>query len=485
MRRSRMTGADGADEASPASSTSRRQKLANSILRMRRSSAPEGPAPSPRGGSRVAAAAPETDAERATVRRAFIHSMRRPFMRRRDTPHDEDAGAPALGSTATGESPVPRRSRSASRLDRVPPKPERSLSVSQLEREATNPLEPSHAPSGKAGARGRRILSDGFALPAIGGAKPLDGATGAVPAQQPAAEPASLELDEPAAAAAALSCGGGPLSIEMHLPRGGRTNGVAGWGATHQRPIRINDPTPLRVETEQFEGHALFLLRAPKVWQPGYPPEYVAPAAVEFFKRPGNERSRFEIQVQGRFRAGAPAHPLSQLWLAIEIEEPLSLGFLTRGVCAAALRVLKAIAKGALHASWGSGPVGQQLPPGSGTQVELPHLAVPFTYVRCVVTPEGQAPPALGAEASAAIGKAIEASPPAGDGAQLPAAARAQPAGAGGTVTLAYNSSFFDPVLWMISGLGSLPPLSIHDILAELPVFITVYSLGPVSLGGS
>ncbi|KAG8470649.1 hypothetical protein KFE25_009070 [Diacronema lutheri] len=467
----RRTASDGEYETEPGAAPQPAQALRISRVRL----------PTLGSASRVPALSPDPaagahDVPPATLRHATSFSIRPRFPKRRSMSAEVDAGALDVSSTggappgAPASTAPPRRSLA-----------DRTLSLGPRSRTSANDAPPAPTSSSTgASATASRCTSVRASPERQAGATAgrADGIWSTLDDGAPRPPSPPLPRSQPNMA---LTGGTGPLSVQLLLPREGRTNGAVGWA--EPIAVGINDPVPLRVQAEHFAGSALFLLKPPAA---GQPRDFDAPHAVDFFKLAGNERSKFEIQVQGRFRPGAPPHPLSQLWLSLEIEEALTLGFLTRGICAGVLRVLKALAKGALHASWGTGPIGTQLPAGhTGPAVELPHLAVPFSAVRCVLTPDGEQPPSLGAEASVAMSRAAAARGGSGDGAQLPDAARAPPAGGGSTLTFAYNSPFLDPVLWVISGLGSLPPLSLHDILAELPIFITVYALRPAQPGMS
>lgn len=134
------------------------------------------------------------------------------------------------------------------------------------------------------------------------------------------------------------------------------------------RLITPNSTEPIPFSNDIFEGKVLFMVNSD------------LPMDEKFTQRFSNDKNKFEVQVQGKFKNIPPG---CFMYLGGEITRRMELGLLTKGVCTSLLQFCKSL-NASLHHSY-----------GDKENAELPHICAPFwtTVDRLVVTKPGNTPP--------------------------------------------------------------------------------------------
>lgn len=204
------------------------------------------------------------------------------------------------------------------------------------------------------------------------------------------------------------------------------------------RPITPNSRSPVRVVNPNFDGQVLLKLKT----TPEDP--YYAP----YFE---GRRRMFELQVQGRILAVSKNE---QLYIGMECQKPLELGWWGRFACSIVLRLLHALSFGA-HAS-----------PFCNDGSEIPHIALPLntTVDRLIITPPGETPPEL----------CVDMLPEIMTKEMRSAVDHFDPEN---IYTVSFHSMYLDWSKWQLVNIPGLRPVNLQWFFGQQPVNFVAYSM--------
>ena len=221
------------------------------------------------------------------------------------------------------------------------------------------------------------------------------------------------------------------------------------------QPLQVNSRVPVPIETALFSGCALFLVR----------PEPEAADTYYMGKVFRGRRRRFEVQMQGRFKAATPGG----VFTGGEVELPqMQLGLLTKGVARGVLSLISAVLP--IHFSFGN--------PSLSQNAERPHIVSNLMIAadRMIVTPAGEAPPPLGTDATFDL-EDLEDNAARKRRRQLGAI----PFEVGPTYTFSFNTSNLDLPTWKMVGVPFSGTVDLHNFWQDGALRIVCYHLRPKS----
>ena len=217
-----------------------------------------------------------------------------------------------------------------------------------------------------------------------------------------------------------------------------------------------------------FEGRVMLLVRTPDVDDPNDPTHLGAtPRRISqsFFK---GKKRRFEFQFQVRLKRV----PTGPLFLGCELEHPIKVGAITKGLVNILLAMVRRINPG-FHYSWG--PDHKTDPKAFQTgDYEKTHLSFPLeaSMDRIVITKPGQTPPELGHE--------LYESPE--------SVKRRRKQGAGSvdwnlddTYTMCLWSAYCDWIQWKSMNVPGMSPFSISRVSGQQPIYLSFYEIEGVA----
>ena len=209
-----------------------------------------------------------------------------------------------------------------------------------------------------------------------------------------------------------------------------------------------NSHQPMPFKNDLFEGRVLLML-VDKAG--GDEDEHGDKPYASHFN--GKQRI-MEIQLQGKFLR----QPRGHLWLGGEIGDKMSLGWGLKAFCGVLLGVIRKIGKGNIHHSFGDAE-------------EKPSIVSTFYHFvdRLIVTPAGEAPPALGGD-----GELPE------DNAARKARKKAKVVPAidtSATYTFSVYTKYVDLLHWKVCGLPGLRPFDLHSFWGTQPLTFVCYDL--------
>jgi hypothetical protein len=281
--------------------------------------------------------------------------------------------------------------------------------------------------------------------------------------------------------------------------------------ATKQR-IVPNTPMPFPLNNECFTGHVMLLIRTPDVDEPTYhshlssmlfastspsttsidsnsnsnnnsnpssssthhplPPPPVATPMGDTPKRVSeyflDKKRRFEFQFQIRLKKV----PTGPLFLGCELEYPIKVGTITKGLVGLLLAMVRRINPG-FHYSWGTQQQVTKECVLSGNY-EKTHLSFPVeaSMDRIVITKAGDEPPPLGSE--------LYESPE--------SIKRRRRTGAGSvpwnttdTFTMCLWSAYCDWIQWKSLNVPGVSPFSLCRVTGRQPIYLCVYELPSIT----
>jgi Protein of unknown function (DUF1769) len=248
--------------------------------------------------------------------------------------------------------------------------------------------------------------------------------------------------------------------------------------STKQR-IVPNSPMPFPLNNECFTGHVMLLVRTPDVDEShsvekanmGDTPKRVS----EYFS---DKKRRFEFQFQIRLKKV----PTGPLFLGCELEHPIKVGAITKGLVGVLLAMVRRINPG-FHYSWGTQPVlntdgkgvackatKQEKEILASGKYEKTHLSFPVEASMdiIVITKAGDEPPALGSELYEAP-ESIKRRRKLGAG--------SVPWNTTDTFTMCLWSAYCDWIQWRSLNVPGVSPFSLCRVTATQPIYLCVYEL--------
>lgn len=241
--------------------------------------------------------------------------------------------------------------------------------------------------------------------------------------------------------------------------------------STAQRIVPNGPPSPL--SNDCFTGHVMLLMRTPDVDNEVSGPDGSILTSDQLGSVPqevshyfGDKKRRFEFQFQIRLKKV----PRGALFLGCELEHPIKVGTITKGLVGILLAMVRRINPG-FHYSWGSDDVN----PADRTSgnYEKTHLSFPVeaSMDRIVITPPGEAPPTLGEEL-------VES---------LESVKRRRKMGVGSVdwntedvYTMCLWSAYADWIKWKSLNVPGVAPFSLSRVTGTQPIYLSVYEIASV-----
>ena len=232
---------------------------------------------------------------------------------------------------------------------------------------------------------------------------------------------------------------------------------------TKNARIVPNGP-PAVLENDCFEGKVMLLIRTPDVDDPQADPTLLAetPRRIsEYFK---DKKRHFEFQFQIKLKKV----PTGPLFLGCELEHPIRVGAITKGLVNILLAMVRRINPG-FHYSWG--PHHKMDPKNFETgNYEKTHLSFPVeaSMDRIVITKPGEQLPELGFE----LFESNES------------VKRRRKTGAGSvdwnledTYTMCLWSAYCDWIQWRSLNVPGMAPFSLCRVTGHQPIYLSVYEI--------
>jgi len=224
---------------------------------------------------------------------------------------------------------------------------------------------------------------------------------------------------------------------------------------------------PAFLDNDCFEGKVMLMVRTPDCDDNSTRGMAEGPLRIsQYFK---SKKRRFEFQFQIKLKK-VPEGPL---FLGCELEQPVKVGTITKGLVGILLAMVRRINPG-FHYSWG--PDGSKLDPQdrSTGNYEKTHLSFPVeaSMDRVVITKPGQEPPELGEE--------LYESPE--------SVKRRRKMGSGSvdwnmedTYTLCLWSAYADWIKWRSLNVPGVSPFSLSRVTGTQPIYLSVYEIQNVT----
>jgi Protein of unknown function (DUF1769) len=221
------------------------------------------------------------------------------------------------------------------------------------------------------------------------------------------------------------------------------------------------------LDNECFSGQVFVMIRTPDVDDKASPKPtgVVAQAISTYFK---DKKRRFEFQ----FRVKLKKVPSGPLFLGCEVEHPIKVGRIAKGLSGVLLAMIRRINSG-FHYSWGVDKNTTQEDVESGNY-EKTHLSFPVeaSMDRIVITKEGEMPPELGSELFE-----TDAS-----------VKRRRKMGAGSvdwnthdTYTMCLWSAYVDWIKWKSLNVAGVRPFAMGIVTGTQPIYLSVYEVKNIS----
>ena len=202
-----------------------------------------------------------------------------------------------------------------------------------------------------------------------------------------------------------------------------------------------NTRGPVAFKNDVFEGRVQIMLKC-------------EPEDPHFADHFAGKRRTMEVQIQGRFLE----KPRGTLYIGGEIPDKMNIGVMMRTLAGMMLRMVKSLAHGKFHHSF-----------GSESKDEIPHI-VTSMYCgvdRFMVTPPGETPPALGREfpETDADRKVRRSS------------SNELDIDTSSTYSLSYNSMYIDLLGWRVVKIPGFKPIDLHNYWDDQPLIVPLYDL--------
>jgi len=266
-------------------------------------------------------------------------------------------------------------------------------------------------------------------------------------------------------------------AVENAAPKGDWTEGHEGQHpslskmcvintASMQRIVPNSKPVPL--DNECFSGEVFLMIRTPDVDDPKDPKQPSVPKAQEISQYMKGRLRRFEFQ----FRVKLKKVPTGPLFLGCELEHPIKIGRIAKGLSGVLLAMIRRINPG-FHYSWGIDKYTLDKDIQEG-KYEKTHLSFPVeaSMDRIVVTKPGEPLPAMGEE--------LMESPE--------SVKRRRKMGAGSvnwntedTYTMCLWSAYCDWIQWKCMNVVGVRPFSLGTVTGTQPIYLSVYEVKNIS----
>lgn len=235
---------------------------------------------------------------------------------------------------------------------------------------------------------------------------------------------------------------------------------------TMTRIIPNSEPFP--IDNECFSGHVMMMIRTPEVDQVGANvPLGETPERISQYMH--GKLRRFEFQ----FCVKLKKVPTGPLFLGCELEHPIKIGKVTKGLTGVLLAMIRRINSG-FHYSWGEHGKKVDHEAISEGRYEKTHLSFPVeaSMDRIVITKPGDTPPPLGYE--------LYESPE--------SVKRRRRMGAGSvdwnlddTYTMCLWSAYCDWIQWRCLNVPGVRAFSLCCVTGTQPIYLSVYEVTGIS----
>jgi hypothetical protein len=221
------------------------------------------------------------------------------------------------------------------------------------------------------------------------------------------------------------------------------------------------------LDNECFSGQVFLMIRTPDVDEKLSPkPSGQVPRDIStYFK---DKKRRFEFQ----FRVNLKKVPTGPLFLGCEVEEPINVGRVAKGLSGVLLAMIRRINSG-FHYSWGVDKTTDSADINNG-KYEKTHLSFPVeaSMDRIVITKPGETPPELGSELFESDASVK----------------RRRKLGAGSvdwntedTYTMCLWSAYADWLKWKSLNVIGVRPFSMSIVTGTQPIYLSVYEVKNIS----
>lgn len=237
---------------------------------------------------------------------------------------------------------------------------------------------------------------------------------------------------------------------------------------TMTRIVPNSEPVPL--DNDLFEGQVMMMIRTPDVDEANSIHKLGdTPQRISRYLKP--KLRRFEFQ----FRVKLKKIPTGPLFLGCELEHPVKIGKVTKGLTGVLLAMIRRINSG-FHYSWGVEKNAKNVDHEAIQEgrYEKTHLSFPVeaSMDRIVITKPGEEPPELGHE--------LFESPE--------SVKRRRKVGAGAvdwnledTYTMCLWSAYCDWIKWKCMNVPGVRPFSLCAVTGTQPIYLSVYEVQGIS----
>lgn len=233
----------------------------------------------------------------------------------------------------------------------------------------------------------------------------------------------------------------------------------------------IPNSVPQKLENECFEGNVMLLIRTPDADDPKEAKDNMGeiPLRISEYLKPKNRRFEFQFQIKLK------KVPTGPLFLGCELEHPIKISRLTKGLTGVLLAMIRRINSG-FHYSWGLDPAQQKADPTAWDEgrYEKTHLSFPVeaSMDRIVITKPGEDPPELGHELFESDASVK----------------RRRKMGSGSvdwntedTYTMCLWSAYCDWIKWKSLNVPGVRPFSLGNVTGSQPIYLSVYEINNMS----
>ena len=232
----------------------------------------------------------------------------------------------------------------------------------------------------------------------------------------------------------------------------------------------VPNSAPVPIDNECFSGEVMLMIRTPDVDEPkSNIPMGEVPKRVSNYMK--GKLRRFEFQ----FRVKLKKVPTGPLFLGCELEHPIKVGRITKGLTGVLLAMIRRINSG-FHYSWGIEKSGKNVDHEAIKEgrYEKTHLSFPVeaSMDRIVITKRGETPPELGHELF-----------------ETPESVkRRRRMGAGSvdwnledTYTMCLWSAYCDWIKWKCINVPGVRPFGLGTVTGVQPIYLSVYEVQNIS----
>lgn len=239
---------------------------------------------------------------------------------------------------------------------------------------------------------------------------------------------------------------------------------------TSQNKRIIPNSRAYEFENDIFFGKVMLLVRTPDVDHPRAEKNLVlGDTARRVSQYMRGKKRRFEFQFQIRLKRV----PTGPLFLGCELEKPIKVGAITKGLVNILLAMVRRINPG-FHYSWGTELKGTPASDFESGQYEKTHLSFPVeaSMDRIVISKPGETPPELGHELFE-TNESVK---------------RRRRMGFGSvdwnledTYTMCLWSAYCDWIKWKSLNVPGVSPFSLTRVTGTQPIYLCVYELPKIS----